>query len=393
MTPDALPLLSLMPVSDAEGHWVVLEVCCAADEMDKEALGVLFNEIKLGTALAGLGCVLPLASISGLNPDAAAPAPGVVILLPAEGLDEVDHDSITKLRGLGYRFMLQAPPATSAATEDFSLAFAAAAVDGATPSLLAHRPGPHLVQGVVEPNQLPPLASAGFQWFGGNWPLHRAGHGQSHDGPSRARLLKLLALLARDADAHELEAAIKQDPALAYQLLKLVNSVAFGLSRSIDNLSQALMALGRRQLQRWLQLLLYAHPEGSSGSSGRAAPLMPWAALRGALMENLSASLGGDSDERDSAYMIGTFSLLDVLLGMSMTDLLKPLNLSAPVAEALLNHAGGRLGLLLGAAEAAECGDLTTLATNLETLGLSTTAFANALCESYRWAIQVGKES
>jgi EAL and modified HD-GYP domain-containing signal transduction protein len=200
----------------------------------------------------------------------------------------------------------------------------------------------------------------------------------------------LLALVARDADAHELEAAIKQDPALSYQLLKLVNSVAFGLSRSIDSLSQALMALGRRQLQRWLQLLLYAHPE--SGGN-RAAPLMPWAALRGALMENLCASLGGDGDERDSAYMIGTFSLLDVLLGMSMTDLLKPLNLSAPVAEALLTHAGGRLGLLLGAAEAAERGDLATLATNLETLGLSTTAFASALCESYRWAIQVGKES
>lgn len=390
MSPAVFPLLSLMPVSDMDGRWVALEIRCAVDDMDREALNALFAELKLGNILGGLGCILPLASATPLDPEAAAPTNGIVVLLPADSLSTVDQDTLARLRGLGYRFMVRGPLATPATSEGFSLAFAAAATDGATPSLLAHRPGPHLAHSVAEPTQVTALARVGFHWFGGVWPLHRSGHGSSHDGPSRARLLKLLALVARDADAHELEAAIKQDPALSYQLLKLVNSVAFGLSRPIDHLNQALMALGRRQLQRWLQLLLYAHPE--SGGD-HAAPLMPWAALRGALMENLSAALGGNSDERDSAYMIGTFSLLDVLLGMSMADLLKPLNLSAPVAEALLTHAGGRLGILLGVAEAAERGDLSTLSTNLETLDLTPAAFASALSASYRWAIQVGKDN
>ena len=40
-------------------------------------------------------------------------------------------------------------------------------------------------------------------------------------------LMTMLALLARDADSHELEHQLKQDPALSYHLLKLVNSAAF----------------------------------------------------------------------------------------------------------------------------------------------------------------------
>lgn len=389
MNSASLPLLSLMPISDEGGRWVALEIRCTTENLDRESLAILFAELKLETLLGGLDCVLPLSHASVLDPEIAAPTPGIVVLLPPDGLDEVNHDTQVRLIGLGYRFMLLAPPASSTGDESFTLAFSAQETDGGTPALLSSRSGPHLVRDVTEPEQVPAFVSAGFHWFGGIWPLHRSLHTGCHDGPSRTRLLKLLALIARDADAHELEAAIKQDPALSYQLLRLVNSVAFGLSRPIDHLNQALMALGRRQLQRWLQLLLYTHPEGGGG---RTAPLMPWAALRGALMENLVAHLGGNSDERDSAYMIGTFSLLDVLLGISMGELLKPLNLSTPVAEALLTRSGGRLGLLLELAEATEQGAMETLAANLAIINISPKAFSSALAESYRWAIQVGKE-
>ena len=76
--------------------------------------------------------------------------------------------------------------------------------------------------------------------------------------------MTMLALLARDADSRELEAQLKQDPGLSYHLLKLVNSAAFSSGTHIASFGQAISRIGRRQLQRWLQLLLYArqHPDG-----------------------------------------------------------------------------------------------------------------------------------
>ena len=65
-------------------------------------------------------------------------------------------------------------------------------------------------------------------------------------------IIQLINLAARDADTAAIEDGIKRDPALAVNLLSIVNSVAYNLSRRIGSLRQAVTVLGRRQLQRWL---------------------------------------------------------------------------------------------------------------------------------------------
>lgn len=101
---------------------------------------------------------------------------------------------------------------------------------------------------------------------------------------TRIKLLELLSLIVADADTAEIEGIFRQEPKLAYSLLRLVNSAANAPRSVITSFSQAINLLGRRQLQRWLQLLVFA----DQNSGQHANPLLQKAATRGRMMELLS---------------------------------------------------------------------------------------------------------
>jgi len=170
--------------------------------------------------------------------------------------------------------------------------------------------------------------------------------------PSQAALLRLLGLVHSDAETDQIEAAFKHAPELTVNLLKLVNSVASGVSCKIDSVARAITVLGRRQLGRWIQLLVYTQ---QSGHLGAADPLSQTAAIRGKLME-LAARHRHPQDRSlpDKAFMVGMLSLLDALFHLPLADLITPLNLSDDVREALLERKG-LLGQMLTYAEALEC--------------------------------------
>jgi EAL and modified HD-GYP domain-containing signal transduction protein len=255
-------------------------------------------------------------------------------------------------------------------------------VSGALPALF----GPHLARGVDSQASMRACENAGFGWFSGSYALDdtgRAAHDphQHDDGTTRRRLLTMLALLSRDADSCELEVQLKQDPALSYHLLKLVNSAAFSVGPQITSFGQAISRIGRRQLQRWLQLLLYArqHPEGPLNL------LLPVAARRGAMLEALCKRDGGDRDEQDLAYMTGVFSLLDRLFRMPMAQLLRDLNLPSGLEAALLEREG-QLGQRLRLCEAP--GPSRAL---LDGAGVDSLAWWQSQLHAYHWAIQVAR--
>jgi EAL and modified HD-GYP domain-containing signal transduction protein len=193
--------------------------------------------------------------------------------------------------------------------------------------------------------------------------------------------MALLGLLARDAETREIEALLKQDPTLSYHLLKLANSAAFAHSTPITSFNQAISLMGRRQLQRWLQLLLYARQQ----PDGIANPLLPIAALRAACMEELVKARGGDREEQDLAFMTGVFSLLDLLLAMPMDEIVGALQLPANASDALLTR-GGSFGELLALA-----GSASVTPAMIERAGVDNNAWWQIVLRSYHWAIQVSR--
>ncbi len=167
---------------------------------------------------------------------------------------------------------------------------------------------------------------------------------------SRMVLVHLLGLLINDAETFDLENAFKLEPGLTLNLLRLTNSVSSGLSTRVTSLRHAITILGRKQLQRWLQLLLYTNPDGSESIN----PLLQLAATRGRLMELLCAHQNGRQREfSDQAFMVGIMSLMPTLLGMRMENILGQLPIPQALKDALMNHAGD-LGKLLLLAEATE---------------------------------------
>ena len=167
--------------------------------------------------------------------------------------------------------------------------------------------------------------------------------------PSQVALVRLLSLVLEDAETSAIENAFKLEPGLTVNMLRLTNSVSCGLATKITSLRHAITILGRRQLQRWLQLLIY------SGSAKRGIdPLLQLAATRGRLMELLADRTHARNREfSDQAFMVGIVSLMPALLGTDMSELLEQLPVAQRVKQALTGY-GGAHGALLQLVEATE---------------------------------------
>jgi EAL and modified HD-GYP domain-containing signal transduction protein len=205
-------------------------------------------------------------------------------------------------------------------------------------------------------------------------------------GPTQTLLLKILAQITRDAETRDIEATLKHDPQLSVQLLRLVNSVAFAPATRINSFAHAITLLGRRQLQRWLQLLLYA----SQGSGTQGNPLLASAALRATLMEGLCKATGSDRATQDEAFMVGMFSQFETLFSQPLATIIGPLHLAEVISAALLQRTGS-LGELLALVEAAEQGP-DVVAPALKRTGISNEIWCKTQIEALRWTIQVSRE-
>jgi c-di-GMP phosphodiesterase len=169
--------------------------------------------------------------------------------------------------------------------------------------------------------------------------------------PSQLAVMELMTLVTSDADNIDIERAIKRDVSLALNLLRLVNTPAVGARQRIDSLSQAVTMLGRRQLQRWLQIMLYAEPSKRGHSM---TPLLMLATTRGRLLELLAGKLRPSQRHvADIAFTVGIMSLMDTLFGMPMAEILAQIPVNDDVAQALLTR-DGFYGDLLKLAECIE---------------------------------------
>lgn len=382
----SFPLVEINPISNMHNAWVALSLRLGPAQGDTAAgLHCAFSSADLLAAIAPLDCIVMLDSPEVLTDSLLAfmPPRRVGFRIPASALQNAAQARrAVALQDEGHRVLLDGPPAVNAAAPADLRAVANNFADSTGKvSALPQAFGPHLAYGVHSAAHVARASQAGYAWFAGDYPLHPEPSSNPDDGSSRKRLMTLLGLLARDAETRELESLLKQDPALSYHLLKLANSAAFAHATPIASFGQAISILGRRQLQRWLQLLLYARQQPDAMPNA----LLPLAALRAAQMEALCKLRGGAREDQDLAFMTGVFSLLDVLFALPMAEIVGALNLPQVASDALLLRQGP-LGQLLSLAETKG-----VTPAMLEQAGFSAKAFWQTQLHAYHWAIQVSR--
>ncbi|WP_319239867.1 EAL domain-containing protein [uncultured Propionivibrio sp.] len=249
-----------------------------------------------------------------------------------------------------------------------------------------------LAEKVETAEQLALCRQLGFDYFQGYFFAKPTIISGRKLNPSQVILLKLLALVMQDADTTEIENAFKLEPGLTVNMLRLTNSVGCGLSTRVTSLRHAITILGRRQIQRWLQLLVYTNPQ--SGAAKTTSPLLQLAATRGRLMELLAEHVQAkDREFSDQAFMVGIMSLMPALLGMAIAEILAQLPVAPRVSDALING-GGTLGLLLQLVEATEQLDAAVLEQALERLpSIRPQQLETSLAEAFAWANHLNEES
>ena len=196
-----------------------------------------------------------------------------------------------------------------------------------------------------------------------------------------ALILQLMHMVQENADVRHLEKLLKCDAVLSYKLFRYINSASFGLEVEIQSLRHAVAMLGYTPLFRWLSLLL------AMASTVSFSPALVQAAIvRGRLTELLGQGLLCRS-ELDDLFVVGMFSLLEPMLGIPVSQVLKRIMLPDAIVQALLAREG-KYGPFMLLAEACEQAD-GCIADLADSLFLTAARVNNAHLSALEWAQRI----
>jgi EAL and modified HD-GYP domain-containing signal transduction protein len=143
-------------------------------------------------------------------------------------------------------------------------------------------------------------------------------------------ILKLLN--EENPDIEEISALIMRDVSLTYKLLKHLNTYAFRTSKKISSIHHAIVRMGLQKFKKWIQFLAI-YQKSSREPDGRVKALVKYSLTRANVCELLALRNG--KYKSDEYYMLGMFSLIDLILKQNPADIFPYLPVSQEIIETL----------------------------------------------------------
>lgn len=228
----------------------------------------------------------------------------------------------------------------------------------------------------------------GFSLFHGSFISRHEDWTPPESDINRMHLLEILSLVRQGAETQVLSGHLKREPVLSFKLLRYLNSAALGLQRKITSMEQALTLLGRDKLYRWLSLLLF----DARNPGYRERVLTEQALIRGRFLELLGGH-GQIPAARESLFLLGMFSLVDILIGRPRSEVVAQAKLPEAVSAALTGEGDAAWLDALALAIAAQEHDGDQLAETAKRCQVDALTITRCTVEAMAWAAQVTESS
>jgi EAL and modified HD-GYP domain-containing signal transduction protein len=153
--------------------------------------------------------------------------------------------------------------------------------------------------------------------------------------PSQVAVVNLLSEIHKDdMDIKNITSIFESDVNLSFKLLRYVQSPIFKRIAKIETIKQAILAIGLKELQRFISLLFTAQ-----FSLAKPQVLTVMALARGRFCE-LMVKATLPTHSQSSAFLVGLLSLIDAMVDGDIQDLMDKLPLHMDMKDAIINRKG-----------------------------------------------------
>jgi EAL and modified HD-GYP domain-containing signal transduction protein len=322
--------------------------------------------------------------VEGL-PVALSPEHAVLEVSASHGLEEAERAGLAELVAAGFRVAidhLSTPVLDPVLAEWCSIVkIEHGALDrAAIAELLAgfgEAPPAVVILGVESPQALNAAKAVGATYFQGDL-LSRAlpVAGRTIDLAGRARLDQVLRLVAAEKSAAEIEAAIRLEPGLVYQLLQMAAVGSYhGMRRELHSVRDAIVLLGLERIKGFLSFLMLAG-RGQGSEEQLVETLVRARTCELVAMEVAPACA-------DRAFMAGMLSGIGTLLGVPIDEALSSLALDEELREGVRGGESLIGAIVADVSSGGAGGELRT--------GISVMALRSAAIQALSWALDAAR--
>lgn len=193
-----------------------------------------------------------------------------------------------------------------------------------------------LAKNVETAEQLELAESLGCDYVKGLF-FARFGEGSKREvQPLPANLVEVMRLMADpEPEIRDIVEVMSRDTAMCQKILRLINSVYFGVSNSVSSINQAILILGLDYLREWVYLMGMQKLTQNDNTE-----TIKLALLLAKFCRTLSGFVPDMEDKGDSFYLMGLLSMLVFSGEKSLEASLDEFPLSNDIKRGLLRRGG-----------------------------------------------------